>query len=111
MRHLRETQKRKVALIYQKSVLTTWHEVDNALVGLPKRSTVLTMWPRPSRAMDYLFESRRIIISKVLAIVWMSFSRKCRLFQQQQSLAQAETEVVNLVTIYIALGGGWQAAD
>jgi outer membrane protein TolC len=34
------------------------------------------------------------------------------LFQQQQSLAQAETEAqVNLVTIYIALGGGWQAAE
>ena len=31
--HLREAQQKEAAVIYQKTVLTAWHEVDNALTA------------------------------------------------------------------------------
>ena len=107
MLHLREAQQREAALVYQKSVLQAWHEVDNALVAYgeaqQRRDDVDVTVRNDELALRVAEDRHERGAGNLLDVLFAQMS----LAQQQFALEQAQTEVqVDLVTLYKALGGG-----
>ena len=107
--HLREAQQEEAAINYQKTVLSAWHEVDNALTAY-----------RTEQARRYELQQAEVQSRRALAIARSRYQQGVADFLQvldaernllsiQQQLAQSTTTVsLNLVALYKALGGGWQ---
>ncbi len=107
--HLTEAQKREALLAYQKSIQNGFKEVSDALIGYRK-----TVEQR---------EQERILVAALEDTVRLSTLRykggldsylqvldaQRNLFQGQLTLAQLRRdELLSVVELYRALGGGWQ---
>ena len=96
--------------IYQKTVLTTLEEVENALVAYAKeqaRNVSLR------RAVETSQHSRRLA-NQQYAVGLTTFinvlDAERSLYQAQDDLVQSDQAVTqNLIALYKALGGGWEA--
>jgi NodT family efflux transporter outer membrane factor (OMF) lipoprotein len=97
--------------IYDKTVLTSLEDVENALVAYAKaqvRRRALQDAVNASRsAVEIPSELYKNGLTSFLNVVDAERS----LYQAEDELVQSErTVTVNLVTLYKALGGGWQTA-
>jgi len=106
---LRKAQQREAALAYQKTVLTAWHEVDNALTAYQteqaRRDQLAQAVIQNQRALG-LAQSR---YQEGVADFLQVLTAQQNLLSTQQQLALATTNVsANLVALYKALGGGWE---
>lgn len=107
--HLREAQQEEAVLTYQKTVLSAWHEVDNALTAYrteqARRDALRRAEVQGRRALE-LAQSR---YQQGVADFLQVLTAQRALLSIQQQLAQSTTTVsLNLVTLYKALGGGWE---
>jgi len=107
---LRKAQQQEAAAMYQRTVLNAWHEVENALVAYNAeqlRRTQLEAAVGDSRRALALAQSR---YTAGLIEFLQVLDDQRTLLNAQLQLAQSSTTVAtNLVALYNALGGGWEA--
>lgn len=108
--HLRQAQQKEAALNYQKTVLQAWHDVDNALTAYrteqARRDQLVQAEAQNRRALA-LAQSR---YQQGVADFLQVLVAQTNLLSAQQQLAQSTTNVsTDLVALYEALGGGWEA--
>jgi NodT family efflux transporter outer membrane factor (OMF) lipoprotein len=106
---LRKAQQQEAAIVYQKTVLGAWHEVDNALTAYQteqaRRDQLIQAVAQNQRALG-LAQSR---YQEGVADFLQVLTAQQNLLSTQQQLALATTNVsANLVVLYKALGGGWE---
>ena len=108
---LRESKQREAAIGFQKTVLTAWREVDDALVAYAEaqRRRVHTA-EAVAQNEDALATARQRYLagaSDFLNVVTAESS----LLQSQDALTRDDTQVAtDLVSLYRTLGGGWEIA-
>ncbi len=106
---LRKALQQEAAIVYQKTVLGAWHEVDNALTAYQteqaRRDQLIQAVAQNQRALG-LAQSR---YQEGVADFLQVLTAQQNLLSTQQQLALATTNVsANLVALYKALGGGWE---
>jgi NodT family efflux transporter outer membrane factor (OMF) lipoprotein len=106
---LNKAQQQEAAIAYQKTVLSAWHEVDNALTAYrteqARRDQLVQAVAQNQRALS-LAQSR---YQEGVADFLQVLTAQQNLLSTQQQLALATTNVsANLVALYKALGGGWE---
>ena len=107
---LRKSQQREAAIVFQKTVLQAWHDVDNALTGYAEaqhaRTETLVTREASARALQAAQEQYAQGTATLLDVI----TAQTAVLQSEISIVQAdawtETELVGL---YKALGGGWEA--
>ena len=108
---LRKVQQQEAAISYQKTVLTAWHDVANALIAY---STEQERLQRLTRAMHESEETLRIALERYRSGIdpYLNvLSAQRTLLQYQLQAAQSLTMLqTNLIQLYKALGGGWESA-
>jgi NodT family efflux transporter outer membrane factor (OMF) lipoprotein len=108
--HLTEAQQQEAAVNYQKTVLQAWHEVDNALTAYQaeqaRREQLLQAVAENRRALG-LAQSR--YAQGVADFLTVLDAERSLLGTQQQLASSTTTVSANLVALYKALGGGWEA--
>jgi NodT family efflux transporter outer membrane factor (OMF) lipoprotein len=107
---LREAQQQEAALIYQRTVLGALHEVDNALTAYGaeqrRRDELERAAQQDRRAVSLARDRYEQGVADFLQVL----TAQRALLAAEQDLADSTTTVsTNLVTLYKALGGGWQA--
>jgi NodT family efflux transporter outer membrane factor (OMF) lipoprotein len=108
---LRKVQQQEAAINYQKTVLTAWHDVANALIAY---STEQERLQRLTRATHESEETLRIALERYRSGIdpYLNVLTAQRtLLQYQLQTAQSLTTLqTNLIQLYKALGGGWESA-
>lgn len=106
---LTKARQKEVALVYQKTVLTALHEVDNALIAYhaeQERRRQLTEAVAQSRHALELAQAR---YAQGVADFLTVLDAQRTLLRNELELAGSTTIVsANLVVLYKALGGGWE---
>jgi outer membrane protein TolC len=106
---LTKAQQEEAAIVYQKTVLSAWHDVDNALTAYQTtqaRRDQLTQAVADNQRALSLAQSR---YQDGVADFLQVLTAQQNLLSTQQQLAQTTTNVSeNLVALYKALGGGWE---
>jgi NodT family efflux transporter outer membrane factor (OMF) lipoprotein len=106
---LRKAQQQEAAIDYQKTVLSAWHDVDNALTAYQteqaRRDQLVQAVAQNQRALG-LAQSR---YQEGVADFLQVLTAQQNLLSTQQQLAISTANVsANLVALYKALGGGWE---
>lgn len=107
---LRKEQQQEAAVNYQRTVLSAWHEIDNALTAYSaeqqRRGQLEASVADNQRAFTLAQAQYKGGIGSFLQVLTAERS----LLSAQQDLAESSTEIsTNLVSLYKALGGGWEA--
>lgn len=111
MLHLREAQQTEAALSYQKTVLTAWHEIDDALIDFDARQ-------RQRDNLAAALEHSRAAYDAAVARYKAGASTFLDVLVLQQALLEVQTRWVTAngdvsltaIRLYKALGGGWESA-
>lgn len=106
---LRKAQQQEAAITYQKTVLTAWHEIDDALTAYQteqaRRDQLVQAVAQNQRALSLAQSRYQDGVADFLQVL----TAEQNLLSTQQQLAQTTTNVsANLVALYKALGGGWE---
>jgi NodT family efflux transporter outer membrane factor (OMF) lipoprotein len=106
---LRGAQQREAAINYERTVLTAWNDVDNALTAYNReqgrRDQLIQAVAQNRRALS-LAQSR---YTEGVADFLNVLTAEQNLLATQQQLATSTTNVsADLVSLYLALGGGWE---
>lgn len=106
---LRKAQEQEAAINYQKTVLTAWNEVDNALTAYrteqARRDQLVQAVAENQRALSLAQSRYQDGVADFLQVL----TAQQNLLSTEQQLALATTNVSNnLVAVYKALGGGWE---
>ncbi len=107
---LREAQQQEAAINFQRTVLRAWHDVDNALTAYQAEQT------RRDELVNAVSDDRRALTlaqsryqQGVADFLTVLVSQSSLLGAQQQLADSTTTVSLDLVALYAALGGGWQA--
>jgi multidrug efflux system outer membrane protein len=104
-----EAQRMEALAIYQKTVQTAFREVSDALIGYTKNSQQRTEEERLVRALRETARLSRLRYQGGLDSYLQVLDADRNLFQAELVLAQLRREeLVAVVQLYRALGGGWQ---
>jgi NodT family efflux transporter outer membrane factor (OMF) lipoprotein len=109
---LSESREREAAIIFQKTVLRAWKEVDDAITAYReaqlRRSHVARSVTENQAALQVArrrYQEGAIDFLNVL-------TAQAQLLQSENDLADSDTQIaIYLVNLYRALGGGWEVAD
>ena len=107
---LREAQQQEAAITYRKTVLSAFQEVDDALTAFAaeqrRRDRLDASVQASKRALD--IANKRYVrgLSNYLDVLT---AQKTLLTNEQQWVDSTATISTNLVALYKALGGGWDA--
>ena len=109
---LRESRQREAAILFQKTVLRAWTEVDNALTAYreaqKRRANVARSVTENKTALDAARQRYSEGAIDFLNVI----TTQAQLLQSENDLADSDTQIaVDLVDLYRALGGGWEVAD
>jgi NodT family efflux transporter outer membrane factor (OMF) lipoprotein len=109
MLHLSEVQQAEAAVTYHRTVLQAWHEVVNAIASLRleqvRRTRLRAQLQHTSAALDLGRSRYNDGVADFLTVL----DAERNLLQNEQQLAQSTTNVaLDLVTLFKALGGGWE---
>jgi NodT family efflux transporter outer membrane factor (OMF) lipoprotein len=108
---LRKAQQREAAINFEKTALTAWHEVANALIAYraeQQRRAELVRAVAQNRKALALSQSR--YKEGVADFLTVLVAERSLLASQQQLASSTTTVSTDLVALYKALGGGWQAS-
>jgi NodT family efflux transporter outer membrane factor (OMF) lipoprotein len=95
---------------YESTVLTALEETDNALVNFGNEQERQDRLQAVVRASQTASNLAQIQYQAGLADFLTVLDSERTLFQNQDQLAQSQVSVItNLISLYKALGGGWQA--
>jgi len=108
---LHESRQREAAILFQKTVLRAWKEVDDALTAYRevqrRRADVarsVTENQAALQAAKQRYSEGAIDFLNVIAT-------QAQLLQSENDLADSDTQIaIDLVNLYRALGGGWEVA-
>jgi len=109
--HLREAQQQEAAIVYKRTVLEAWREVDDALVVYDaeqrrrdRLKKVVSLNLTALSIAQQRYKAGAVDFLEVLNV-------QKQLLQAQGDLERSEAaSAVNLVTLCKALGGGWESA-
>jgi NodT family efflux transporter outer membrane factor (OMF) lipoprotein len=106
---LRQQQQKEAAVVYERTVLNAWHEIDNSLTAYQaeqhRRDQLAEAVVQNERAVSLAQSRYEQGVSDFLQVLDAQRS----LFLTQQALADSTTTIdTDLVAIYKALGGGWE---
>jgi NodT family efflux transporter outer membrane factor (OMF) lipoprotein len=106
---LKTSQQRQAAIVYRQTVLTALQEVEDALVAFAKekvhRQALAAAAQSNQRSLDLSMQLYRNGRTDFLSVL----DAERALYAAQTSLAQSDSTLsTDLVTIYKALGGGWE---
>jgi NodT family efflux transporter outer membrane factor (OMF) lipoprotein len=109
---LRESQEREAAILFQKTVLRAWKEVDDALTAYREAQRRRTDIARSVAENQAALQAARQRYSEGAIDFLNVISTQAQLLQSENDLADSETQIAtDLVNLYRALGGGWEVAD
>lgn len=108
--NLRKEQQQEAAVSYQRVVLSAWHEIDNALTQYStqqRRRDQLAATVKDDQTALRLAQAQYTAgIGSFLQVL----DAERRLLAAQQDLTDNTTQIsTTLVSLYKALGGGWEA--
>ena len=108
--NLRKEQQQEAAVSYQRTVLSAWHEIDNALTAYSaeqqRRDQLAASVADDQKALSLAQAQYKGGLGSFLQVLTAERS----LLSAQQDLANNTTDIsTNLVSLYKALGGGWEA--
>ena len=108
--HLREAQQQEAAIVYQRTVLEAWREVDDSLVVYDaeqrrrdRLTEVVTLNQRALSVAQQRYKAGALDYLDVLNVQRQLLDGESNL---EQSKATADA---NLITLCKALGGGWES--
>jgi outer membrane protein TolC len=107
---LRRAQQEQALVRYQQTVLNALSETENAIVGLQteqrRAASLRESVAAYQEASDIALEQYRQGLTDFLTVL----EAQRNLYQQQEALARSEQAVTTeLIALYKALGGGWEA--
>ena len=109
---LRESQQREAAISFQRTVLQAWQEVDNALTAYAEAQRRRVDVTEAARQNELALGAARQRYTEGVADFLNVITAQASLLQSQNDLADSDTLIAtDLVTLYRALGGGWQVAE
>jgi NodT family efflux transporter outer membrane factor (OMF) lipoprotein len=108
---LSEAQQAEAAITYHKTVLQAWHEVVNAIAALRleqvRRARLRAQLDHTRAALELGRSRYNDGVADFLTVL----DAERNLLQNEQQYAQSTTNVaLDLVTLFKALGGGWEQA-
>jgi outer membrane protein TolC len=107
--HLTEARQKEAAVIYQQTVLTALHEVDNALTAYRSEQVRRRQLIESVTASRQALELARARYAQGVADFLSVLDAQRTLLVNELLLADSTTTVSNnLVALYKALGGGWE---
>lgn len=108
---LRRAQQQEAAINYQRTVLGAFHDVDNALIAYrteqQRRDRLTAQVSEARRALSLANARFRQGLSDFLEVLT---AQRTVLAAEQQQADSTTTVAINLVTLYKALGGGWEVS-
>ncbi len=108
--HLRESEQREAAITFQKTVLQAWQDVDNALTAYAEAQRQRAQTVEAVRQNEVALGAARQQYALGATDFLNVVSSETQLLQSQNNLASNDTAIAtDLVSLYKALGGGWQA--
>jgi NodT family efflux transporter outer membrane factor (OMF) lipoprotein len=109
---LRESQQREAAILFQKTVLRAWKEVDDALTAYREAQRRRAEIARSVTENQAGLRAARQRYSEGAIDFLNVNTTQAQLLQSENDLADSDTQIAtDLVNLYRALGGGWQVAD
>ncbi len=106
---LSERQKQEMVLNYQKSIITAFRDVSNALIAVNKQRAARIEQAKLVAAAQDATRLARIRYRGGATSYLEVLTTDTTLFTAQLNLASAQqSEALTLVQLYSALGGGWQ---
>ncbi|MCQ8279351.1 efflux transporter outer membrane subunit [Acetobacteraceae bacterium KSS8] len=108
---LRKAQQQEAAINYQKTVLSAWRDVDNAMTAYAaeqrRHDQLALSVTAAQRALQLAQEQYRSGLQSFLNVL---DAQRTLLAAEQQLSTSTATRSANLVQLYNALGGGWETA-
>src|SRR5207245_113406 len=109
---LRKAQQQEAALLFQKTVLSAWREIDDVLIGYDSQQ-------RRRASLATTIEHNRTAYAAAVSRYQNGASTFLDVLFVQRALLDTQTEWVNsdadvsltAIRLYKALGGGWSAAE
>jgi outer membrane protein TolC len=109
---LRESQEREAAVIFQKTVLRAWKEVDDAITAYREVQLRRGHVARSVTENRAALQAARQRYSEGAIDFLNVITTQAQLLQSENDLADSDTQIATyLVNLYRALGGGWEVAD
>jgi len=109
---LTKAEQQSAAIAFEKAVLNAWQEVDNALVGYDREQRRLAqLHQQVEQTRHALALARQQYTAGTSDFLRVLDSQRQVLSAEQQEADSRATVSLNLVTLYKALGGGWDAPE
>ena len=109
---LRESQQREAAITFRRTLLQAWQEVDNALTAFAEAQARERQVTDAVAQNDTALRAARQRYAEGVVDFLDVNAAQAQLLQSQNDLANSRTEIATgLVTLYRALGGGWDIAE
>jgi NodT family efflux transporter outer membrane factor (OMF) lipoprotein len=109
---LRESQQREAAILFQKTVLRAWKEVDDALTAYREAQLRRADVARAVIENRAALQAARQRYSEGAIDFLNVITAQAQLLQSENDLADSDTQIaIYLVNLYRALGGGWEVLD
>jgi NodT family efflux transporter outer membrane factor (OMF) lipoprotein len=109
---LRESRQREAAIFFQKTVLRAWNEVDDTLTAYREAQHRRADLGRSVTANKAALQAARQRYSQGAIDFLNVLTTQAQLLQSENDLADSDTQIASdLVSLYRALGGGWEVAD
>ena len=106
---LSQRQKEEMILSYQRAVITSFHDVSNALIAVRKQRIAREEQAKLVVAAQDATRLARVRYQGGATAYLEVLTTDSNLFAAQLNLAAAQqSEALTLVQLYSALGGGWQ---
>jgi NodT family efflux transporter outer membrane factor (OMF) lipoprotein len=109
---LRESREREAAVIFQKTVLRAWKEVDDAITAYREAQLRRGHVARSVTENQAALKAARQRYAEGAIDFLNVITTQAQLLQSENDLADSDTQIATyLVNLYRALGGGWEVAD
>lgn len=106
---LREAEQQEAAIQYQQRVLKAWHEVDDALNAYSQRQQQHLKWQEATQHREQVLEnSRQQYLAGAVDFLHVLEAQQDLLTTEEQQIRSQESVSLGFVSLYKALGGGWQ---
>jgi outer membrane protein TolC len=106
---LRRAEQQTAALDYQQTVLRAWHEIDDALAGFTAAQQRLDRLAEAARQNQTALDAAETQYRQGSATYLHVLTAQTALIRTQAQQTEAATAVaLSVVSLYKALGGGWE---
>jgi NodT family efflux transporter outer membrane factor (OMF) lipoprotein len=107
---LTKTEQQEAAIAFQKTVLNAWNEIDNALVAYDREQRRLErLRQQIGETKQALILARQQYTNGITDFLRVLDAQRQVLSAEQQESQSRATVSTDLVSLYKALGGGWDA--